>query len=81
MSHRVGVSVPGIRFVDLVEGVLGIEWIDGQSVRALLGGDPEPEDEDVLAEGYESPSGVVDQHTLETYNITDGQLYDSRTRS
>jgi TP53 regulating kinase and related kinases len=29
--------VPGLRFVDAASGVLGIEWIDGKSVRFLLG--------------------------------------------
>jgi hypothetical protein len=36
-SSRCGVSVPGLRFVDTASGVLGIEWIDGKSVRFLLG--------------------------------------------
>ncbi|KIK46840.1 hypothetical protein CY34DRAFT_75277, partial [Suillus luteus UH-Slu-Lm8-n1] len=35
---RSGVTVPGIRMVDVNEGVLGIEWIDGKSVRQLLPG-------------------------------------------
>ncbi|KAG7442696.1 uncharacterized protein BT62DRAFT_988579 [Guyanagaster necrorhizus] len=43
---RSGVSVPGIRMVDATEGVLGIEWIDGQSVRKLLPGGAEDDDED-----------------------------------
>jgi len=43
---RAGVNVPGVRMVDAVEGVLGIEWIHGQSVRKLLpGGAGEDEDE------------------------------------
>ncbi|KAJ7237488.1 hypothetical protein B0H12DRAFT_1138985 [Mycena haematopus] len=35
---RAGVNVPCVRMVDAVEGVLGIEWIHGQSVRKLLPG-------------------------------------------
>jgi len=34
--------------VDASEGVLGIEWIEGRSVRMLLGGGAEGEDEQVL---------------------------------
>lgn len=41
---RSGVTVPGIRMVDVNEGVLGIEWIDGKSVRQLLPGGAELED-------------------------------------
>ncbi|KAI0822124.1 hypothetical protein BC628DRAFT_1327873 [Trametes gibbosa] len=42
---RSGVNVPGIRMVDAPEGVLGIEWIDGRSIRFLLGGGAEGEEE------------------------------------
>lgn len=34
--------------VDATEGVLGIEWIEGKSVRMLLGGGAEGEEEQVL---------------------------------
>jgi len=34
---RGGVAVPGVRMVDAEHGVLGIEWIDGKSVRNVLG--------------------------------------------
>ncbi|KAF8632703.1 hypothetical protein AX15_001727, partial [Amanita polypyramis BW_CC] len=52
---RSGVRVPGIRMVDAAEGILGLEWIEGKSVRQLLpgGGDDEGDDdvkEDVLRE-------------------------------
>lgn len=64
-----GVSVPGLRFVDAASGALGIEWIDGKSVRSLLGsGDEgeetevdEDEDEDFLAE-YGVPKGINFSH-------------------
>ncbi|ETW76474.1 hypothetical protein HETIRDRAFT_328859, partial [Heterobasidion irregulare TC 32-1] len=42
---RSGVNVPGIRMVDAVNGLLGIEWIEGKSVRFLLGGGAEGEAE------------------------------------
>ncbi|KAH7886743.1 kinase-like domain-containing protein [Phlebopus sp. FC_14] len=41
---RSGVNVPGIRMVDSAGGVLGIEWIDGKIVRALLPGGAEEEE-------------------------------------
>ncbi|KAG8783636.1 serine/threonine-protein kinase bud32 [Ceratobasidium sp. 428] len=43
---KYGVSVPGIRFVHADLGVLGIEWIEGSSVRKVLGGGAEGEEED-----------------------------------
>lgn len=62
-----GVSVPGLRFVDVASGALGIEWIDGKSVRSLLGSGDEgeetevDEDEDFLAE-YGVPKGINFSH-------------------
>ncbi|KIJ53344.1 hypothetical protein M422DRAFT_73981 [Sphaerobolus stellatus SS14] len=38
---RSGVRVPGLRMVDAERGVIGIEWIDGQSLRVALGADEE----------------------------------------
>ncbi|KAG9016763.1 serine/threonine-protein kinase bud32 [Tulasnella sp. 427] len=35
---RNGVSVPGLRMMDPIDGVLGVELIDGPSVRTVLGG-------------------------------------------
>lgn len=34
-------NVPGVRMVDAAKGVLGIEWIEGKSVRRLLPGGAE----------------------------------------
>ncbi|CAE7206525.1 unnamed protein product [Rhizoctonia solani] len=47
---RFGVSVPGVRFVHADTGLLGIEWIDGTSVRKVLGGGAEGEEEVEVAE-------------------------------
>ncbi|TFK38525.1 hypothetical protein BDQ12DRAFT_605628, partial [Crucibulum laeve] len=44
---RSGVNVPGIRMVDAADGVLGIEWIEGKSVRKLLPGGAEEEEEEL----------------------------------
>ncbi|KAJ7171708.1 hypothetical protein C8R43DRAFT_1085030 [Mycena crocata] len=70
---RSGVNVPVIRMVDAAEGILGLEWIDGQSVRRLLPGgagdedelidseeEPEPEIVDLLQE-YDTSVDVVMQ--------------------
>ncbi|KAF7367466.1 Bud32 protein kinase [Mycena sanguinolenta] len=67
---RAGVNVPGVRMVDAAEGVLGIEWIHGQSVRKLLpggagededaSGDSEPEAADALRE-YDIPVDALMQ--------------------
>lgn len=43
---RSGVNVPGIRMVDAVEGVLGLEWIEGKTVRSLLPGGSVDEEDD-----------------------------------
>ncbi|KAF9265428.1 hypothetical protein L218DRAFT_898101 [Marasmius fiardii PR-910] len=49
---RAGVNVPGIRMVDATSGVLGIEWIDGKSVRELLPGEVEGEDDEENSETH-----------------------------
>jgi TP53 regulating kinase-like protein len=41
--------VPGLRFVDAASGTLGIEWIDGKSVRFLLGSGEEGEEDGEIA--------------------------------
>ncbi|CAK5265444.1 unnamed protein product, partial [Mycena citricolor] len=57
---RSGVSVPGIRMVDAPEGVLGIEWIDGSSVRRLLPGGAGEDENDT----DETEAAVDVLHTL-----------------
>lgn len=49
---KAGVRVPGLRIVDVKQGVLGIEWVEGWSVREVLGGGQE-EDEGPELEGEE----------------------------
>ncbi|PSR84187.1 hypothetical protein PHLCEN_2v5475 [Hermanssonia centrifuga] len=55
--------------VDPVEGVLGIEWIDGKSVRFLLGGGAEGEEE--MAEDEESvgEEEVIEEDPLLEYGV------------
>ncbi|KAK7696441.1 hypothetical protein QCA50_001098 [Cerrena zonata] len=69
---RAGVNVPGVRMVDLQEGVLGIQWIDGQSIRFLLGGGAEGEEEveEVDDDGFEEDATESNEDSLKEYNIT-----------
>jgi TP53 regulating kinase and related kinases len=48
---KAGVTVPSIRAVDLENGIIGMEWVDGFSVREVLGGGAEGEMEEELREG------------------------------
>ncbi|TRM66604.1 kinase-like domain-containing protein [Schizophyllum amplum] len=50
---RSGVNVPGVRMVEAADGVLGIEWIDGMSVRKLLPGGAEDEGAEFAGEDEE----------------------------
>ncbi|KAL4071929.1 kinase-like domain-containing protein [Scleroderma citrinum] len=52
---RFGVNVPGIRMVDAAEGILGLEWIDGKVVRALLPGGEEEENQDHHDREHDTP--------------------------
>lgn len=54
--------------VDASEGVLGIEWIEGQCVRKLLPGGEEDEDGDTV-----QPQGGVGEDPLKEYGITVGE--------
>ncbi|PIL32544.1 hypothetical protein GSI_05247 [Ganoderma sinense ZZ0214-1] len=73
---RSGVNVPGIRMVDATEGILGIEWIDGKSVRFLLGGGAE-DDEEVIEDG-DVPEGeddeAEDEDLLKEYGVSEDAL-------
>ncbi|KAM0793699.1 hypothetical protein ACM66B_001124 [Microbotryomycetes sp. NB124-2] len=53
---RAGVTVPILRVVDLKQGVIGMEWIEGWSVREVLGGGREG---DELAESDEDGEDEV----------------------
>lgn len=62
--------------VDAAGGVLGIEWIEGRSVRFLLGGGAEDEQE--MEEEYAEDEGddlveeVEDADPLEEYGVSKG---------
>lgn len=74
ICHSCGVNVPGIRMVDAAQGVLGIEWIDGKSVRFLLGGGEE--NEEILEEGdVDEPESedATEEDTLSEYGVSKGE--------
>ena len=60
---KAGVTVPGIRCVDDRAGVLGIEWIEGRSVREWLGGGAEGE-EDYEIDGEEECDEAEDDEEV-----------------
>jgi hypothetical protein len=63
---KAGVRVPGLRVVDLKSGVLGVEWIDGWSVREVLGGGqeddglPEVDEEEEAEEEEEEEEDIAE---------------------
>ena len=63
--------------VDAVEGVLGIEWIDGKSVRFLLGGGAEGEEaieeEDEGGDDAGEETLQPDDDPLREYGISQGR--------
>lgn len=76
--RRSGVNVPGIRMVDAASGVLGIEWIEGRSVRFLLGGGAEDEQEMEVIEGGDDDdidddgNAEVEDDPLLEYGVSKG---------
>lgn len=73
---RSGVSVPEVKLVDVREGVLGIEWIEGSSVRALLGGgaDDEDEGEETEVEVETETEEAAAEDALNKYGVTRDSL-------
>ena len=81
LFFRSGVNVPGLRFVDAIEGLLGIEWIEGKSIKYLLpsGAQEEFEDEGE-GEGenevdLDDTLYVVDEDPLKEFGISVGMSY------
>ncbi|PVF97224.1 kinase-like protein [Serendipita vermifera] len=61
---RSGVRVPSVRVVDLESGIIAMEWIDGYSVRNLLGD-----------EGEEGTASIADPEALlQQMNVSQNQL-------
>jgi len=70
---RSGVRVPGLRMVDAQEGVIGIEWIEGESVRVLLGAKDEEADD--TKEEDDNDHNDIEQHDpLASFNTTAPQV-------
>jgi len=68
---KYGIPVPQVRFVDLENGVIGMECIEGASVRKILGGGDDDAEEDNYDRGQDAYQDVHDQlkhyyHTLES---------------
>lgn len=65
--------MPGLRFVDAATGALGIEWVDGKSVRCLLGsGD---EGEETYREEDEDVALAEEEDFLAEYSVPKGTSY------
>ncbi|WFC99800.1 non-specific serine/threonine protein kinase [Malassezia yamatoensis] len=62
-SARSKVNVPRVEFVDETRGLLGLEWIDGVSVRQWLGGIPEDDENDFEMPENLPPSTLANQET------------------
>ena len=69
-------NVPGLRFVDAIEGLLGIEWIEGKSIRYLLlsGAQEEfkEEDEDMIDQDDVSSHLIIKEDPLKEFGISVG---------
>lgn len=62
IASRSAVSVPGVRMVDQSEGLLGIEWIDGENVKTIL------VNTEAVANGIPDNAGP----TLSAFGVTPG---------
>ena len=60
---RAGVSVPGVRMVDEAKGMIALEEIHGRTVREILGGSEQDEDQ---------PDEEID--VQEEFGVTIGEL-------
>lgn len=76
---KAGVNVPGLRMVDLGKGVLGMEWVQGASVREVLGGgqDEDQEEEEVVVVEEEERAEVV-KRELARREVGQGTLEEVR---
>ncbi|TCD71077.1 serine/threonine-protein kinase bud32 [Steccherinum ochraceum] len=73
--QRAGVNVPSVRMVDASEGVLGLHWIDGKSVRFLLGGGAEGEEEVDESTVEDVVDEEEEEDLLAGYDISKGTIY------
>ena len=71
-----GVNVPSVRMVDASEGVLGLQWINGKSIRILLGGGAEGEEETEYITGEEDvpDEPIEEEDPLLEFRISKGKF-------
>jgi hypothetical protein len=73
------VNVPGLRYVDAIEGLLGIEWIEGKTIKYLLPSGAQEEftgDENEDKNDLDDTSSLVpDDDPLKEYGISIGASY------
>ncbi|KAG7531576.1 hypothetical protein FFLO_04235 [Filobasidium floriforme] len=67
---KAGITVPLLRMVDVEAGMVGMEWIDGWSVREVLGGGAEGEEADPELED----EGEVDEEKARRRKEAEGAL-------
>ncbi|GAA6022158.1 hypothetical protein JCM11491_005109 [Sporobolomyces phaffii] len=75
---KAGVRVPGLRVVDAKSGALGLEWIDGWSVREVLGGGQE---DDGLPESDQEDEADEVEEDIERLLSSKGVSEDDMLRS
>ena len=70
LLFRSGVNVPGLRMVDASVGLLGIEWIEGNSVKNILprGAVEDGVDEELVSESF----GMDTPDPLNEFGISSG---------
>jgi TP53 regulating kinase and related kinases len=68
---RSGVNVPGLRLVDAIEGLLGIEWIEGKSIKYLLPSGAQEEFEDGDEDRIDLDESL-DENPLKEFGISVG---------
>ena len=61
-----------MRFVDAIEGLLGIEWIEGKSIKYLLPSGAQEEFEDGDEDGIDLPDESLDENPLKEFGISVG---------
>ena len=64
---RSGVCVPRVHMVNASEGMIALEWIEGNSVRVLLG---EEDEESEPLEANEEQNAELLSEPLSSYNIS-----------
>ena len=73
-----GIGVSGIRLVDEYNGLLGLEFIEGKSVRQILPGTDDDEDEDEGGDdGYGEEEGKdekwnIEEEQAKEFSVTHG---------